>query len=132
MLDDPARSRNYPCLVTNGTPVSRRFHYWTGASGARYLHSVFAIEETPVFDRAVFVIARRIDADRHDALAVGRFGEGAPAGYDAGLLARLAREGADEVHLHLLADSDWEAARIVADLAAGQDCAEFVAAGCIL
>lgn len=101
-------------------PLSRdcgtedRFWYWRGASGRRYIHSIYEAASCPPLPGAVFVAVRRIGTLR-TAVAVGRF----PAVIEGGTTAAMLPNGcvADEIHVHLLARNDGEARAVKADLA---------------
>jgi hypothetical protein len=111
-------------MIIQGTPVqvqlSRdcgtedRFWYWRGASGRRYIHTIYGAAACPPLPGAVFVAVRRIGTLR-TAVAVGRF----PAVIEGGAAAAMLPKGcvADEIHVHLLARNDCEAGAVKADLA---------------
>lgn len=90
------------------------FWYWRGASGRRYIHSVYVAEACPVLPQAVYLSVKRLAGNRFAALSI----EVADA---VGLLANryVACTGADEVHVHLLAPGMREARVICDDLKAG-------------
>jgi hypothetical protein len=94
------------------------FWYWRGASGTRYIHSVFLRENCPPLSGAVYIGVKKAGAQRV-ALVVGRF-----PGADEGVASvsdffeDLAAKGVDEVHVHLLASSAAERQRVLDDLAA--------------
>lgn len=94
--------------------IEDRFWYWRGASGRRYIHSIYEAAYCPPLPGAVFVAVRRIGTLR-TAVAVGRF----PAVMDGGAAAAMLPEScvADEIHVHLLARNEGEARAVRADLA---------------
>jgi hypothetical protein len=107
-------------MIIHGTPLSSellrdagakdRFWYWRGASGRRYIHSVYPADACPPLPGAVYVLVKRTGTLR-TALAAGRlsvWSGSPPAGADS---------GACELHVHLMAESDAEAEAILADLA---------------
>jgi hypothetical protein len=96
-----------------------RFVYWQGASGRRYIHTVYAADACPPLPGAIYVSVGREPDGRRRALAVGCF-----ARLFALNLARSAGAGGivrqvDEVHVHLLAADESERQAILADLSAG-------------
>jgi hypothetical protein len=103
-----------PATVTRDRAIGRDFHYWVGASGARYLHTVFAVADCPVLDEAVYIAVRRGRDGRRQALAVGLFG---PFGGGCEIAA-AGRLGADEIHVHLMAATPAARRIAVRDLAA--------------
>ncbi|MFO1032665.1 MAG: hypothetical protein U1E15_00665 [Hyphomicrobiales bacterium] len=92
-----------------------RFWYWHGASGRRYIHSVYAPDACPPLPGAIYVAVRR-QGNLRVALSVGRFTpfwDGTVMSLEAG---HVARWGADEIHVHLLASSARDAEDVLADL----------------
>jgi hypothetical protein len=107
-------------LMLHGHPLSavlpeesglgERFWYWRGASGQRYIHSIYRPDLCPSVPGAVFVVVRARGGIRQ-AVAVGRF----PA---EGRIPRFPEDGHpdDEVHVHLLARDEQSASEVLADL----------------
>ena len=96
-------------------PLGGRFHYWSGRSGTRYIFSIYKPGSCPPLPGAVYVIANKRPDGSRDALAIGRF----PAVWESASreATKLIRSsGGDEVHVHLLAESDRQAEDIVCDL----------------
>jgi hypothetical protein len=92
-----------------------RFWYWTGASGRKYIHSVYALDECPPLPGAIFVAVRR-EGPLRLVVGMGRFTpfwDGPVAGRD---LQNLQDQGACEIHVHLLARSPEVAAAVLDDL----------------
>lgn len=99
--------------------LGERFWYWYGASGRRYIHSIYCIETcTPVPD-AVFVAVKRHGGTR-SAVSAGRF----PAQIASNTPIKLfGWQEVQEIHVHLLARDDQCAQSILADLLAAMDTA---------
>ncbi|QCK85121.1 hypothetical protein E8L99_04675 [Phreatobacter aquaticus] len=90
--------------------IRSRFHGWRGISGRRYLTTVYEAGEAPAYEGAIIVLARR-EGDVRVAVWAGR----SPASPRA--LARLAQmKKADEVHVHLIAETERDRADAEADL----------------
>lgn len=87
-----------------------RFWYWRGASGRRYIHSIYAADSCPPLPGAVYVAVRRVGNSR-EGLAAGRF----PCFLEAFSSAASGLE-ADEIHVHLLARNEADAKAVLADL----------------
>lgn len=96
-----------------------RFHFWSGASGQRYVHSVYSLFECPEIPAANFLLVRRDASGRREVLAIGRLRHSAGSLNLADIRQRGARLGANEVHVHLLAPSAAQRRVIEADLRAG-------------
>ena len=81
-----------------------RFWYWSGASGRKYIHSVYRPDECPPLPGAVYVAVQR-QGHLRIVMGIGRF----TAFWDGPLglcdMERLKRHGVDEIHVHLLAKS---------------------------
>jgi len=112
-------------MLIHGSPISAelpsdpglqdRFWYWHGASGRKYIHSVYEPDCCPPLPGAIYVAVRRKGKLRI-AMAVGRFTpfwDGAMMSSEAAHVARL---GIDEIHVHLLAKSAAAAEDVLADL----------------
>ena len=95
-----------------------RFCYWTGASGKRYIHSVYRPDDCPPLPGAVFIEVCRMADGSRKPLRAGRF---APF-WDLPVNSQGRLDAAcREVHVHLLAEDDSTTARVLDDLTAGLD-----------
>ena len=92
------------------------FHYWRGASGKRYLHLVYSLIGCPAPPRANYVLVRREDDGIRVALAFGQTIDEAGSLNRAHLRQEGAKRCANEVHLHLLADTPQARVAVEADL----------------
>ncbi len=107
-----------PALVCAEAAFEQAFHYWRGASGRRYLHSVYTLVGCPALPQANYILVRRHEDGRREALALGDTKDEAISLNLAHLRHQGAKAGANEVHIHLLADTAHERALVEADLAA--------------
>lgn len=96
--------------------LGERFWYWRGASGQRYIHSIYRPDLCPPVPGAVFVVVQSRGGSRR-AVAAGRFdAEGAmTAPNSAG--AHLE----EEIHVHLLARDEEGARHVLRDLLAAMN-----------
>jgi len=78
--------------------LARRFHFWHGASGARYACSVYAPDGVPAFERFVALFVRR-EGEKRSVIAV-----------EVALDASRLPADFDEIHLHLAGDEEALAA----------------------
>ncbi len=116
-LPQPA---NEPALVCREALIEQPYHYWRGASGARYLHSVYSLLDCPSLPKATYIIVRREDDGTCRPLHIGQTVEDTQS-LNLALLRRLgARLGANEVHIHLLAETAEERMAIETDLSVRQ------------
>jgi hypothetical protein len=97
-----------------------RFHFWTGASGKRYVHTVYSLFDCPTLEDANYILVRRSDRAKRAVLAIGRLSNNCPSENLAEIRQHAAALGADEVHVHLLASSNQEAEAVEADLITAQ------------
>ena len=105
-----------PALVCSEAPFNHAFHYWRGRSGQRYLHTVYSLVGCPALPQANYILVRR-DADgTREALAFGRTKDDAMSVNLAHLRHEGAKLGANEVHIHLLADTESERDQVETDL----------------
>lgn len=97
-----ALSDGMPAL--DGAPdLAERFHFWTGASGRRYVHTIYSLIECPALPTGNYVLVKRGEDGTRDVLAIGSVSNDAPSLNLAEIRRRGAELGANEVHVHLLA-----------------------------
>ena len=110
-----------PANAAAGQPeASPRFHFWTGASGKRYVHTVYSLFDCPTLEDANYILVRRADRSSRTVLAIGRLTNQCATLNLAEIRQHAAALGADEVHVHLLAASVQEAEAVEADLITAQ------------
>jgi hypothetical protein len=100
--------------------TSPRFHFWTGASGKRYVHTVYSLFDCPPLGMASYVLVRRASKTDRIVLAIGRLMHDQASLNLAEIRQRAATLGADEVHVHLLAASASECQAVEVDLRTAQ------------
>jgi len=124
--DDFARSRAInPRVRTEPVAVSEisralSFQFWRGASGRRYVHTIFDLIACPRLPACSYVLVRRDAAGNREPLRIGTVSAEAWSLNLAEIRHRAAQLGANEVHAHLIASEPATRARIAADLQAGQ------------
>jgi hypothetical protein len=107
----------------DASEYQERFHFWCGASGQRYVHTVYDLVDCPEVPAANFLLVHRDAAGRRSVLAIGHLKHEAATLNLAEIRHRGARLGANEVHVHLLAPSVEERRVVELDLRAGRvDC----------
>ncbi len=104
--------------VTALAPV-HRLHIWRGASGRRYVHGVFKLVDCPELEAVAYVLVRRTADGRREALRIDRTRSDAPSLNLAAIRQYAAKLGANEVHVHSLAQSEAARATLMFDLRAG-------------
>lgn len=116
------RQATQPTLATlDETSKDReRFHFWSGASGQRYVHTVYDLVDCPEIPAANFLLVHRDASGRRFVLAIGHLKHNAASLNLAELRHRGARLGANEVHVHLLATSTQQRRMIELDLRASR------------
>ncbi len=92
------------------------FQFWSGASGTRYVHSIYNLFECPPVPAGNYILVNRTADGARTVLAIGRTSNETAARNLAAIRQRSALIGANEVHIHLLAGSDTQSALIEADL----------------
>lgn len=97
-----------------------RFHFWTGATGKRYVHTVYSLFDCPPVGLANYVLVRREGRTKRTVLAIGRVSGEAASLNLAEIRQRGAQLGADEVHIHLLACDPQESQAVEVDLRTAQ------------
>ena len=95
-----------------------RFEFWRGASGKRYIHTVYSLLFCPAVSDATYVLIRREADGSRKVLRIGRtLGDEASLNL-AEIRQRGAALGANEVHVHLIATSNRDRAMVEFDLQA--------------
>jgi hypothetical protein len=107
-----------PALVCAEAAFDQAFHYWRGASGRRYLHSVYTLIGCPAIPQSNYILVRRYENGSRVALAFGQTKDDATSLNLAHLRHEGAKIGANEVHIHLLAENGEARALVEADLIA--------------
>ena len=94
-----------------------RFWYWTGASGRKYIHSVYALEDCPPLPGAIYVAVKR-EGTMRVVVGIGRFTPfwDGPLGHCDINGLQSSDYGVDEIHVHLLAKSSEAAEATLQDL----------------
>ena len=92
------------------------FLFWTGASGACYVHSSYNLFECPPVSAGNYVLVKRHLDGQRTVLSIGRAVQSTGALNLAEIRLRSAQLGANEVHVHLLADDTEQSQQIEADL----------------
>lgn len=101
-----------------GDALSDEFAFWTGASGERYVHSVYALTWCPELPDGNYLLVHRGEDGTRRVLNVGRMSRHSPSLNLAELRQKGADLGANEVHVHLLARDAKQAKLIAFDLRA--------------
>lgn len=114
----PLEPADEPALVCAEEAFAQAFHYWRGASGRRYLHSVYTLVGCPALPQANYILVRRHADGTREALAFGNTKDDAISVNLAHLRHEGAKRRANEIHVHLLADTAHDRALVEADLTA--------------
>ena len=93
---------------------------WLGASGQRYAHSIFSLIECPPLPKAMYLLVHRNKDGRRQVLHIGCGQDEAPTLNLARVRQRGAQLGANEVHVHFLAETEPQRRLVTCDLRAGQ------------
>lgn len=106
-------------LNSNSEIDTKRYQYWTGASDKRYICTVFKPGACPSVKTAVYIAVYRDDEGHVTPLTVGHFNSPfISGGKRSQQFAEALDLGANEVHIHLLADDPFEASQVSEDLQA--------------
>jgi hypothetical protein len=111
------RPENRPLTSLRRTGLEKLFHSWLGASGRRYICSVYSVGEPPPFDesRAVIAAVRPGTARAEIAFVFAPGLNGESEDFDL-WTARARACGASEWHVHLLADTPQARGVVLRDL----------------
>jgi hypothetical protein len=110
--------RRAPAPAASGLAhdLPARLHFWRGASGRRYAHTVYGLLECPPLPEAAYLLVRRDACGSRTLLDVGLGESDAPTLNLAQVRQHGASLGANEVHVHFLAETSEQRLRILADL----------------
>jgi hypothetical protein len=97
-----------------------RLHFWRGASGRRYAHALYSLIACPPLPRSSYLLVRRDEEDQREVLFVGVADSSAPTLNLAHVRQRGATLGANEVHVHFLAETAEQRRLAVCDLRAAR------------
>jgi hypothetical protein len=92
------------------------FLFWTGASGTRYVHTVYNLFDCPPVDGANYILVKRHTDGQRTVVSIGRATHEAGSINLAEIRLRSAQLGANEVHIHLLAGGSVQSQHIETDL----------------
>lgn len=115
VVQEPAQPSPAPAPAYHA-PALERFHFWCGASGESYVHTVYRLIDCPAVPASNYVLVRRSADGSCVALGVGTVAEEAPSLNLARLRQQGATLGANEVHVHLLAGTPRQAKLVEFDL----------------
>lgn len=115
----PAQPAQEPAQLEGADDLAGRFHFWTGATGRRYVHTVYSLVECPALVAGNYVLVRRNDNGDRDVLAIGSATHDAASLNLADIRRRGAELGANEVHIHLLAGTSKASKLVEFDLRSG-------------
>jgi len=101
-------------------PAPLPLQFWHGASGRRYVHTIFDLVTCPRLPACTYVLVRRDAKGGRQALRIGAASAEAWSLNLAEIRHRAAQLGANEVHVHLIAADTTGRRQIAQDLQAGQ------------
>jgi len=108
-------SADFKASISSSGKVGTHYHYWVGASGRTYLHTVYAPDKVPLLARAVVLVAARMGGARQ-MLFLGQAGEDAAQLTGSAGYRRALEGGGVEVHVHFLAGSALARRQMLRDL----------------
>jgi hypothetical protein len=113
------RSAPPPAATGRARDDAARCQLWRGASGRRYVHTVYSLIECPPVAQATYVLAHRASDGSCQALHIASGESDAATLNLACIRQRGATLGANEVHVHFLAGTAGQRRLVTCDLRAG-------------
>ncbi len=110
---------NEPALINSIAHIDQTFHYWHGASGKRYVHTIYALTQCPIMPKANYILVKQEKNGKKIALRIGQTIESASSLNLAHLRQKAAQLGANEIHIHVLSNTSKERHLTELDLRAG-------------
>ena len=120
MTTSKTKRADEPALGWGPREITEQFHFWRGASGRRYVHTVYSLIDCPELAEGSYVLVRRQANGTRQAVRIDRAHATAPSLNLAEIRQRGAQLGADEVHVHLLAETAAAELMVASDLRASQ------------
>jgi hypothetical protein len=105
-----------PARLEDTAGLTERFHFWSGASGRRYVHTIYNLVECPALPQGNYVLVNRDALGSRTALSVGRLTHEASTLNLAEIRHQGSMLGANEVHVHLLAGTAKQSKLVEHDL----------------
>ena len=96
--------------------VGEKFHYWFGLSGDNYLHTVYAPGACPAIENASYIAVYRDPYGTRHVLDIGLLETKQQSGRAGRKTVNNRFSGANEIHLHLMAQTPCATAQVVTDL----------------
>lgn len=109
------RQAGYAALQARGDD-GERFCAWRGLSGRRYVTSIYRFSDCPDYEHVVALAVRRDSDGRRTVLAGVDLGAFPIVALNGAAMAAAREQGANEVHLHLLADTADARSAAIEDL----------------
>lgn len=111
-----------PLAALSGGRLGPKFHSWFGLNGTRYVCSVFdatdfaAMDAVRSYGEAVVLAVRRDSHGVKSLIGLGDTGHLPDLFWRGGAMAELLRDGVDEFHVHLMAETTVARQFVVQDL----------------
>jgi hypothetical protein len=105
-----------PLSFLAGERLGARYRFWRGASGRRFMFSVYASDACPAYDRAVLVGAAVEPDGARRILFIADTGAFPEPVLDRARAALAKARSKVELHVHLLAESPRERMAVIDDL----------------
>ena len=116
---DTSIKMNEPAKINLENIIPQQFHYWRGNSGKRYLHTVYSLVECPEMEKANYILVKNNPNGTRTAIHIGQTTMQEGSLNLASIRQLGAAMGANEVHLHVLADDCSERNAVEHDLRSG-------------
>ncbi len=101
-------NQNSALQLDDVAELDSAFHYWQGASGKRYIHSVYSIFNCPELPKANYILVKRHNNGECQALEIGMTTENACSLNLAHLRQQAARLSANEIHVNVMTNNKFE------------------------
>ena len=96
--------------------ATERFCAWRGRSGGRYVASIYSFADCPDYEHVVALAVRRAADGTRTVLAGLDLGAFPIVALNGATMMAAREQGANEVHLHLLAETELARTMAIADL----------------
>lgn len=109
-------NQNQPLAINQEVGEEQKFHYWQGASGKRYIHTVYSLFNCPELPKTNYVLVNRNMDGTCTPLVIGETTSNAESLNLAFLRQNAAKHNANEIHIHVMTNNKYERDMVRLDL----------------
>ena len=109
-------NQNQPLAINQEVGEEQKFHYWQGASGKYYIHTVYSLFNCPELPKTNYILVNRNGDGNCAPLIIGETTSNAESLILAFLRQNAAKHNANEIHIHVMTNNKYERDMVRLDL----------------